>query len=206
MSTSILRPCTGLLALALLAGCAAPAPGTPEAQAMIQQHKESAAKTTVDQTPDWFISPPKDDVSLYAPGTASSSDMQLAIDKAALSAKRTLADSLNGLLSSKMKQFVSESGSGDDSQVVAESEQVTTNLITETNLSGYSRAQTKVVPVDGHYRAYVLLQYPMGNANRMLVEKVKRDQVLEGHLRASKAFEDLEKDIENARKAPGGTP
>lgn len=59
--------------------------------------------------------------------------------------------------------------------------------------------QAKVAPQGGQYRAYVLIQYPMGNANRVLVDKVKQSQVLETKLRASKAFQDLEREIQDAR-------
>jgi hypothetical protein len=201
-----LRIIAAVVGLAVLAGCATPEPGTPAAQAAKEQRREEArtaeVRTSVEEAPAWFINPPKDDFSISAPGTATSGDMQLAIDKAVLSAKRSLADTLNGLLSSKMKEFVSESGAAEDPAITRESERVTTNLITETNLAGYSRTQSKVVPQGGQYRAYVLLQYPMGSANRVLVDRVKENRVLEGKLRATKAFQDLEKEIQDARKRP----
>ena len=49
------------------------------------------------------------------------------------------------------------------------------------------------------YRAYVLLQYPIGKANKVLVDQVKKNRVLEGKLRATKAFKDLEEEIKQAR-------
>ncbi|TAN61675.1 MAG: hypothetical protein EPN20_12090 [Magnetospirillum sp.] len=197
-----------LVGLAMLASCApVPEPGTPAATAAQQQRKEEAraseVKASVEEAPSWFINPPKDDLSIYAPATATSGDMQLALDKATLSAKRSLADNLTGLLSSKMKEFISESGSAEDATVTRESERVTSNLITETNLAGYQRTQSKVVPQGTQYRAYVLLQYPMGSANRVLVDRVKENRALEGKLRASKAFQDLEKEIQDARTRSG---
>lgn len=202
---SSLAPFTALVATAMLAlACApVPEPGTPEAALAQQERLEGAraaeVKTTVEELPAWFVNPPRDDLSISAPGTASSGDMQMAIDKAVLSAKRSLADSLNGILNSKMKEFIAESGAGEDVMVTRESERVTTNLITETNLAGYQRVQSKVVPQGGQYRAYVLIQYPMGNANRVLIDKVKQSQALDTKLRASKAFQDLEKEIQDAR-------
>ena len=49
------------------------------------------------------------------------------------------------------------------------------------------------------YRAYVLLQYPLGKAKKILVDQVKNNRVLEGKLRATKAFKDLEEEIKRAR-------
>jgi hypothetical protein len=201
---SILSLSVGVLAGAL-AGCVTqPEPGTPAAIAMAEQQRrearESQVRAVVDEAPSWFANPPVDGNSLYAPGTATSGDMQLALDKATLSAKRSLADILNSSISSKMKEFVSESGAGEDPVVNTESERVTTNLITEANLAGYARPQTKVIPQGGQYRAFVLLQYPIGNANRVLMDRVKKERTLESRLRSSKAFQDLEKEIQEAKK------
>lgn len=194
-----------LVTAALLAGCATnPEPGTPAATAAAEQKKQQAriagVQASVDEAPSWFTAPPMDANSLFAPGTATSADMQMAMDKATLSAKRQLADVLKGSLSSKMKEFISESGTGEDPMITSESERITSNLITETNLAGYLRPQSKLVPQGSVYRAYVLLQYPIGNANRILMDRVKQDKVMESKLRASKAFQELEQEIQAARK------
>lgn len=206
MSRPILCAIAGTITLA---ACASPQPGTPAGTAQQAQQKQEArvdaVKASVSDLPSWFTSPPTDEFSIYAPGTAASADLQFAEDKAVLGAKRALADRINSKLSSKMKEFLSESGAGEDTQVQAESERVTSNLITEVNLSGYNITEKKFVPAGTQYRAYVLLQYPLGQANRILVDQIHKDNILQGKLRASKAFQELEKDIRDARDANGGT-
>jgi len=191
-----------------LAACASPPPGSPAWTAEQEQKKQEArvdaVKSSVDDLPSWYTSPPTDEFALYAPGTGTSADLQFAEDKAVLGAKRALADRVNSKLSSKMKEFISESGTGENTQVQAESERVTSNLITEVNLSGYTLTQKKFVPAGNQYRAYVLLQYPLGTANRILVDQVNKNGLLQGKLRASKAFQELEKDIQDARKGGEG--
>jgi hypothetical protein len=186
-----------------LGACATPEPGTPAWTAQQEQQKQdtrtATVKASVDDLPSWYRNPPTDEFSIYAPGTATSSDLQFAEDKAILGAKRALADRINSRLSSKMKEFLSESGAGENTQVMAESERVTSNLITEVNLSGYNITEKKLVPAGTQYRAYVLVQYPLGNANRILVDQVNKNSLLQGKLRASKAFQELEKDIRDAR-------
>ena len=193
-----------LVAASLLAGCATPKPGSPEAVMAQEQVKQEARVEAVDETvselPDWYLNLPQDANSVYAAGTATSPDLQLAMDKATLNAKRTLADRINSLLSSKMKEFMTESGQGEDTIVLTEVERVTSNLITEVNVAGYSQTEAKVLPQGGQYRSYVLLQYPLGKANRLLVDQVNKSKVLESKLRASKAFQDLEEEIKRARK------
>jgi len=191
-----------------LAACAGPQPGTPAFTAQQEQRKQEArvdaVKDSVSEMPSWFTTPPVDEFSIYAPGTSTSADLQFAEDKAILSAKRALADRVNSKLSSKMKEFLAESGSGENAQVTAESERVTSNLITEVNMAGYNVTQKKFLPAGTQYRAYVLLQYPLGNANRMLVDQVNKNSVLQGKLHASKAFQELEKDIQDARANKAG--
>jgi hypothetical protein len=192
-----------LFTAGFVSGCASPLPGSPAAVYEKEQKKEEAhveaTKETVVEIPIWYLNLPQEAHSVYAAGTATSGDLQLAMDKSILNAKRILADSIKGLLSSKMKQFVDESGSGDDSVLTNEASKVTTNLITEANVAGYKQADAKVLAQGKQYRAYVLLQYPLGKANKVLVDQVKKNRILEGKLRATKAFKDLEEEIKRAR-------
>ena len=188
----------------LVAGCASPPPGSPAAVYEEEKKKEEArveaTKGTVEELPEWYTELPQEEHAVFAAGTATSPDLQLAMDKGTLNAKRTLADRINGLLSSKMKEFVAEVGQGEDTEVVTEVERVTTNLITEVNVAGYSQADAKAIPQGNKYRVYILLQYPVGKANRILVDQVKKNRIIEAKLRSSKAFKELEEEIKRARK------
>jgi len=187
----------------VVSGCASHEPGSPAAVAqeakVVQKAKIEATEETVDELPDWFLNMPTAEHSVFARGTATSPDLQLAMDKAVLFAKRTLADRINGQISSKIKSFIAEIGQAEDTEVITEIEQVTTNLIANVTVVGYSQKEAKVIPQGTQYRAYVLLQYPVGKANRMLVDQVKKNRVLEARLRASKAFKELEEDVKRAR-------
>jgi hypothetical protein len=189
-----------------LAACSSPEPGSPAFNAELAQKKYEARTDMVQNVtsdlPDWFLKPPADANAVYAAGTATSSDLQMAIDKAVLGAKRSLADRVNSHLSAKMKEFMSETGAAEDAQVMEESQQVTENLVTEVNLAGYTVYKEKIVPANTQYRAYVLLQYPLGEANRLLLDRVKRNNRLQTRLQASKAFRELEKDIQKSRPHP----
>jgi len=170
-----------------------------------EDRKEARAaevEGTVDEMPGWFLNPPKDDgISLYGAGTAVSTDVQLGIDKAVLTAKRAIADRLGSTISARLKAFVAESGSDEDPTVSNEIESVATNVIKEVDVSGYLREETEVITNQGKYRLYVLLRYPLEKANSVLVSKAKSSQVLESRLQASKAFKELESEIERARQS-----
>lgn len=200
-----LRACLVLVPALALAACSTPEPGSPAAAALAQQKQQEAraeqVKDTVSDAPSWYLAPPKDDVSLSAAGTAVSADLQMAVDKATLTAKRQVADRLKSQLSAKMKDFTREAGAGEDARVTSEVERVTSNVVTEADMAGYQVAKTEVKPQGTQYRAYVLVQYPLGAANRVLVDQTRKSEVLETRLRASKAFQELEQDILAARQA-----
>ena len=189
--------------LTTLAGCAGPQPGTPGFVAMQEEDRQKAAvkaaEQSVSKTPSWYIQPPVDANAIYAAGTETSLDMQMSMDMAVLSAKRALASQINNRLSSKMKDFAMQVGAGDDVQVTKEIERVTTNVITEVNLSGFTREKSELIPQGKGYRTYVLLRYPLGESNRMIVDQMKKSAVLEAKMRASDAFQELEREIEAAK-------
>ena len=186
-----------------LAGCAGPQPGTSSFVAMQQGDQQKAAIKAVEQSvanaPSWYTQPPVDASSIYAASTETSSDMQMSMDMAVLSAKRTLAGQIGNRLSSKMKEFAMQVGAGDDVQITKEIERVTTNVITEVNLAGFTREKSELIPQGKGYRTYVLLRYPLGESNRMILDQMKKSAVLDAKLRASKAFQELEKEIEAAK-------
>jgi hypothetical protein len=49
------------------------------------------------------------------------------------------------------------------------------------------------------YVAYVLIRYPIGEFNKLLTQKLNTNANVKTKLRAKKAFDDLEKKIEEAR-------
>ena len=67
------------------------------------------------------------------------------------------------------------------------------------NLAGVVRERREIIPQGRLFRSYVLLRYPLGDTNRMLVEQMKRSSVLGSKLLAAEAYKDLEKEIEYAR-------
>jgi len=140
-----------------LAACSGPPkPGTPEYA--LQQHDFQVEKTksAASQAPDWYMNPPKEDGFIYAAGTATSTDLQFAVDKAILNAKYQLADQMNGKVSGKQKDFITETAGGQSSGTA---ERATSNVVADIALPAYQVIQRKVVPVDTQFRSYVLLQF-----------------------------------------------
>jgi len=203
------------LAAVGVAGCSS-TPTDPKEIALAMQQKQQEAqmqaiKDVVEQAPSWYVSPPSDTGYMYGAGTATSGDLQFAIDKASLNAKRAVADQVHSKLSADMKDYLEESGGSIAAPAAVHDERTVHNVVAEVDLQGYEVMQRKVVPAGGGYRAFVLVRYPITAAAQQMSsadQAPKPASDMSASLRASKAFQDLEAEIHDAqlRHSPPGAP
>lgn len=166
------------------------------------KYNTEKVESQVDLIPDWYLEHPKSDESIYASGTAVTPDLQLAVDIAILNAKTTLADRINGRLSSKTKNFVARIGSNDlDAAVAQDIQKATINLIADVDVAGYAVEQKEVVQDGPQYRAYVLLEYSDAEANKIIVNRLRKDNMLFEKIKATTAYKDLEESVANKKQA-----
>lgn len=145
--------------------------------------------------PDWYTKgPDKDKEGIYAVGSEYSKNFQFSVDKAMLSAKRELAANFSSYISMMMKDFASESGSGD--VVNADIDRTTKLIVTRINLVGVQRANFKVVHEANGYRSFVRLRYSTDESNKLLMAEIRKNQQLQMRFKSSKAFQELEKEVD----------
>jgi hypothetical protein len=99
-----------------------------------------------------------------------------------------------------MKDYAGQTGTGGDAEVGREIDRVTKSVASEINLAGFSREKSEIIAEGKNFRAFALIRYPIGDANKIVADQVKKSKVLDTKLKASKAFQDLEQEIEAARK------
>ena len=105
---------------------------------------------------------------IYGVGSGESPDLQMAIDKAILIAKASLADQLEGELNKRADYFVTENGKEGNKKVVSKIEQTIVNIIKETKVQGYEEWHKAVFETPNNtYRVYIGLKYGVGDANRL---------------------------------------
>ena len=181
-----------------------PKPGTPEAALKIRKDQiekiDKKVTTAVDNIPKWCLNPPLSDFALAACGSGESASMNMAKSRAILRAKREIADMVNSMISARMNDFNKATGMGSNEQVQEASEIVIKNTTIEAQLIGYKQTKIDAQSLNGKYKFYVLLEYPLGEANQALLNQIKNDEVLSTQKNADKAMADLEADIEKARK------
>ena len=85
-------------------------------------------------------------------------------------------------------------------QVQEASELVIKNTTIEAELVGYKQTKIDAQSFEGKYKFYVLLEFPIGEANQALLNQIKKNEVLSTQKNANKAMADLEAEIEKARK------
>ena len=62
-------------------------------------------------------------------------------------------------------------------------------------LRGSHIEKKEIQPEKGIYRAYVLMRLPLGKANKMLLDEIKKNKELYNQSQFKKMYEELEKEI-----------
>lgn len=151
--------------------------------------------TDVGDMPDWFLNPPTDPNFLYAAKTESSRDMQMALDKAANSGRAEIARQVEVKMSALEKQFKEEVGEAENSTMLQQFTQATKS-VTNQSLNGSRIKEQKLFQDGNTWRAYVLVEYPIGAANVQLMEAMKKNQEMYTRFRSTQTFEELDKEIQ----------
>ena len=152
-------------------------------------------KEIVKASPDWFLKPPTDSEHLFATASATSRDMQLALQKARTTGQTLLAQQLGTQLANLTRQFQEEIGLDENSELLTQFSSATKAVTNET-LVGAAVDRQKLIPEKKIYRAYVLMSLPIGEANQLLMDKITANQNLYTRFRATEAFDALNAELE----------
>ena len=155
----------------------------------------SLTDVSTGRVPEWYQNPPTDENYFFGVNTQTSTDMQTAFDKAKHGARQEIANQVEIQVDGLEKDFMEEVGSGENTQMLQQFNAASKQVVS-TALSGSKLIKQEVVKNNGKFRAYVLMNYPIGEANKTLLEQIKKDQAMYTRFRASKAFKELEQEIE----------
>lgn len=163
---------------------------------------ETTAEKNIEEAPDWYLQPPSDEGMLLATATAESRSMQIAIDKAKTNARGDIAQQLQTQLDELERQFsedLSQSDQGEEqSQTMDQFTQATEAVASET-LVGSQVTEKKLRARGDRYRAWVLMEMPIGDARSALLEKINGSEEMRTRMRSTEAFRQLEEEVEEYR-------
>ncbi len=134
-----------------------------EAQEEQNERNQAMMQKEMESLPSWVIEPPKaDSTGFYGVGLASDLDLLNSMRKAKLQASYELAQTMKSELSGE--DTMTGSGEGEYRYVI-------NNFVDKVNLSGAELVKQVVDPVDGKYKAYVLMKYPYSQFNQVLKDQ-----------------------------------
>jgi hypothetical protein len=145
-------------------------------------------------SPDWYMKPPIDDDRLLGVATATSLDLQTAVDKAKQDGRVEIARQLDIRMEGLTKRFVEETGLDEDAELLGMFTQVSKGIVSDS-LTGSRVARQQLGTEGGVYRAYVMMEMPIGEANAAFLEKIRSRERLYTRFRASQAFEELDREV-----------
>lgn len=197
---TLLRP-TSLLLVALLGVTGCGRPPAPSADLI-----PPASRETVRNLPGWYLRPPRDDNYLFAAATAVSRDVQLAINKAQADARSGIAQELEVRYGALNKRFVEEVGRSGPQLL----DQYTSawKSVVSTTLYGSRPRQQELRTEGSLYRATVLMELPVGEMSKKLLEQLRAQEQLYTRFRASEVFKELDAEVQRyeAWKRQQGIP
>lgn len=148
-----------------------------------------AQARVMDPAPSWFTNLPPDTADMmFAAGVASSTDEQMAYDKARMSAERKLVETMYSRVQTQTKSYRADRG-----EAMIENFEQVTRKNAKGELSGAQRVDSRAT-FDGRvYKVYVLVRLPLGTNN---VLQTRRDQARlqrEADVRGRAAERDMDK-------------
>ncbi|WP_138430897.1 LPP20 family lipoprotein [Fodinibius saliphilus] len=166
--------------------------------------KEVSENTEMESNlPNWYMNPPSSDSEyMYAIGEATSSRRRIARTSAMNNGDAAIAQKIQAEVSTMQKNFSEETTAGEDSNY----RQVFTDVsksVAQQKLSGVEVHKSHFTKTDSgnKYEVILLMRMPIGEAANALDEALQntlsRDEELYTKFKASKAFEDMKKSIED---------
>jgi hypothetical protein len=147
------------------------------------------------KVPEWYVSPPRDDNRLIGVASATSLDLQTAVDKAKQDGRAEIARQVDIRITGMSKRFIEETGLNDDAELLGMFTQVSKSVVSDS-LTGSRIAKQEMKRYRDGYRAYVMMEMPIGEANARFVEKIRAQERLYTRFRASEAFEELDQMVD----------
>jgi len=165
-----------------------------------------ASRKTIKDVPAWYIDAPVKESFKYVASTATSQDMQMAVNKATLDASNRLVGQVESEMNALVKRAQEETGLGADSHIIDRFSQTQEQVIT-TSLKDWSVSKKEIQEeksdVGRIYRAYVLVEWDAGAAHQRLLNQLKQNEEIYTQIRATELFDEMEQKVEAYRERYG---
>jgi hypothetical protein len=178
-------------AVCFVAGCSSLSSSSDPYERRAERERERQEKyveRAIENAPKWMAEVPKSSSAVYANGTAISSDMSMAMNKAKTIAFGKICMAAGGSASQQTKMFrLDTENAGTESSELAIKATCST-----VDISGAEVVESKTIAEGTRFRTYVLVAHPVGSANA--IQTVKEQKAVEklGQERSREAFKEME--------------
>ena len=154
-----------------LVGCAGTSNDRYERRADAERERMTAYnERAVSEAPKWMTKLPESKDAVYANGTATSTDMSMAADKAKLVAYGKVCMAAGGTVDQRNTMFRTDTNDAS----VEKSELAIRGMCRAVDISGVEIAEVKTIAEGNRFRTYVLVALPTGDANAI---QKRKDQI-----------------------------
>ena len=165
------------------------------------EYKANVVQDNVDVLLEWFTGDVKMTKQFMQSVLLSHLNLQLSVDIAVMNAKSTLADRINGRVSSQAKKFVSKLVQMKLIHLFYQkSKRLLRTLVNDVDVAGYKVAEQKIVSSGTQYRSFVLLEYSDVEAQKILLNRLRKGRLLLNKISATNAYKELDDAVNNTRK------
>jgi hypothetical protein len=142
----------------------------------------------ISPAPEWFVRLPEDTADMmFAAGTATSVDEQMAYNKARMFAEQKLIESMTARVRSLTKSYRADSG-----DALNERFEQTIQKTANGEVIGAQRVDSRATHDGRYYKVYVLIRYPLGESNVLRKERNQTQARKESELRSGRAHQELD--------------
>ena len=162
-----------------------------------------ASRKTVKNLPSWYINTPVKDGFKYQASEATSQSMQLAVDKARVTAMNNLSQMIKSEWNGYTKRIQQETGIGSESKLLDEFSSTQENVI--SNQLDNVIVKEKDIQVENSdgtriYRVFVLVEFDVNAAQERLLQRIKADQQLYDAIKAAELVDEMEEKVDAYRE------
>lgn len=158
-------------------------------------------RATVESMPPWVKNPPvATEKYLYGVGTFESPSTKLALSQAHAVGRVEIALQLKVQVADYLENFERQSGKATDSELLAHAQDEFEGFTNQT-LVGSRVKEQSIIPKEGTYVVWALMELPLDAANKALLAKINADKALKSRYEATKAYQELEDKVKESEKS-----
>lgn len=179
----------GAVAVAVLSGCASTRTieqtGT---QVKVNKYEPVTAQSAPLTVPDWYMnSPQQTEQSVFTAGQATSNDLSMAMQKAMLDADTKLAFQIESQVKALMKSYTFDRGND-----TVQNAQLLAKKLANVTIQGHHQVDSRITQEGSKFRVFILMRYPLGDANKFLKQATGRTLADEARVRERETNQELE--------------